>query len=126
MSGASDRTGDSRAGRLVWRTTAIALGVFALLAAAASPARDANPTAGIIPVSLGDVVKVTGAPVACVVRRQDGQRALDCRRTASQVGSYGTILTPTQVLVVRFESRKTARIVFQARHEQLRVHTCGG
>jgi hypothetical protein len=110
----------------VWRAAAIVLGVLALFAAAASATRNANAPMGIIPIALGDVVKVTGAPVGCIVRLQDGERALDCRRTEAQVGSYGTILTPTQVLVVRFESRKTARIVFQARHEKLRVHTCGG
>jgi 2-hydroxychromene-2-carboxylate isomerase len=114
-------------GAFVWRFAAIVLGVLALFAAAASATRNANtPPTGIIPIALGDVVKVTGAPVGCIVRIQDGERALDCRRTEAQVGSYGTILTPTQVLVVRFESRKTARIVFQARHEKLRVHTCGG
>jgi hypothetical protein len=79
-----------------------------------------------VPVSLGDIAKVTGAPIGCLVRRQNGERALDCRRAGVLAGSYGTILTPTQVLVLRFESRKVAKIVFQARHKQLRVHTCGG
>jgi hypothetical protein len=121
------------ANRLLWRAAAhvarigaLVAGVAALSAPAASPARNDSPPAGIIPVSLGDVAKVTGAPIGCLVRRQNGERALDCRRTGLQVGSYGTVLTPTQVLVVRFESRKTARIVFQARHGKLRVHTCGG
>jgi hypothetical protein len=124
------RAGPGRSGsgakRFVLRTAAVVVGVFALLVAAASPAPNATPPAGIIPISLGDVVKVTGAPVGCLVRQQDGRRALDCRRTSAQAGSYGTILTPTEVLVVRFESRKTARIVFRARHQKLRVHTCGG
>lgn len=108
------------------RAAAVVAAVSALVAAAASPARNAAPPAGIIPVSLGDVAKVTGAPIGCLVRRKDGERALDCRRTSVQVGSYATILTPTQVLVVRFESKKTARIVFQARNGKLRVHECGG
>jgi hypothetical protein len=115
-----------RAAALIAGVAAITVSAAALVAPAAAPARNDSPPAGIIPVSLGDVAKVTGAPIGCLVRRQSGERALDCRRTGLQVGSYGTILTPTQVLVVRFESRKTARIVFQARHGRLRVHTCGG
>jgi hypothetical protein len=78
-----------------------------------------------IPVTLGDVVKVAGAPVGCLVRRQDGYRALDCRRVGPLAGSYGTILTSRKVLVVRFESQKTAKIVFSAHHKRLRVQTCG-
>ena len=78
-----------------------------------------------IPVTFGDVVKVSGAPVGCAVRRQDGYAAVDCRRVGPLAGSYGTILTSRKVLVVRFESRKTARIVFSARHSRLRVQTCG-
>ena len=78
------------------------------------------------PVAFGDIAKVSGAPIGCLVRRQGGEAALDCRRAGDLTGSYGTILTKTQVLVVRFESPKVAKIVFQARHRQLRAHTCGG
>jgi hypothetical protein len=115
-----------RAAALVAGIAAFAVGLAALVAPADSPGRTDAAPAGIIPVSPGDVAKVTGAPIGCLVRRQSGERALDCRRAGALVGTYGTILTPTQVLVVRFETRKTARIVFQARHGKLRVHTCGG
>jgi hypothetical protein len=73
----------------------------------------------------GDIVKVNGTPIGCVVRRQDGYAALDCRRIGPLAGSYGTILTSRKVLVVRFENQRTAKVVFSARHKKLGVHTCG-
>jgi hypothetical protein len=78
-----------------------------------------------IPLAQGDIVKVTGAPIGCIVRRQDGYPALDCRRIGALAGSYGAILTSRKVLVVRFESQRTAKVVFSARHNKLGVHTCG-
>jgi hypothetical protein len=78
-----------------------------------------------IPLAQGDIAKVSGAPIGCVVRRQDGYPALDCRRIGPLAGSYGTILTSRRVLVVRFENQKTAKVVFSARHNKLGVHTCG-
>ena len=78
-----------------------------------------------IPLARGDIVKVTGAPIGCIVRRQAGYPALDCRRIGPLAGSYGTILTSRKVLVVRFENQTTAKVVFSARHRKLGVHTCG-
>jgi hypothetical protein len=78
-----------------------------------------------IPLAQGDIAKVTGAPIGCVVRKQDGYPALDCRRIGPLAGSYGTILTSRKVLVVRFENQRTAKVVFSARHKSLGVHTCG-
>jgi hypothetical protein len=78
-----------------------------------------------IPLARGDIVKVTGAPIGCVVRRQNGYAALDCRRIGPLAGSYGTILTSRKALVVRFENQRTAKVVFAARHSKLRVRTCG-
>jgi hypothetical protein len=77
-----------------------------------------------ITVAIGDVVKVSGAPIGCVARREGGERALDCRRIGPLTGTYGTILTGHRVLVIRFLSAKTAKVVFTARHRQLRTHTC--
>lgn len=77
-----------------------------------------------IPVALGDVVTVTNAPIACMARMHNGERALDCRRAGKLRGTYGTLLTPKEVLVVRFESEHVAKIVFQARHEHLGVRMC--
>ena len=78
-----------------------------------------------IPLAQGDIAKVTGAPIGCIVRKQDGYPALDCRRVGPLAGSYGTILTSRKVLVVRFENQRTAKVVFRARHSKLGVHTCG-
>jgi hypothetical protein len=111
------------------RATSLFLAACALVAPAAAfgwGKQTAGAPGGTVPIVLGDVAKVTGAPIGCLVRQQNGERALDCRRAGPLAGRYGTILTPTQVLVVRFESRKAAKIVFQARHQQPRVHTCGG
>jgi hypothetical protein len=78
-----------------------------------------------IPVSVGDIVKVSSAPLGCIVRFQNGLRALDCRKTGPIAGTYGAILTGKQVMVVRYESRKAGTIVFSAHHRNLRVKTCG-
>ena len=77
-----------------------------------------------IPIALGDVVAVTNAPIGCIARMHNGERALDCRRAGQLRGTYGTMLTPTEVLVVRFESEHVAKIVFQARHQHLGVRMC--
>ena len=78
-----------------------------------------------IPLAQGDIAKVTGAPIGCIVRKQDGYPALDCRRIGALAGSYGTVLTSRKVLVVRFESQSVAKVVFSARHNKLGVHICG-
>jgi hypothetical protein len=114
-------------GKATIRRAALLVGACTLVAPAAAYAwHEQAPPGSVIPVALGDIAKVSGAPIGCIVRRQNGEAALDCRRAGDLTGSYGTILTKTQVLVVRFESPKVAKIVFQARHRQLRAHTCGG
>jgi hypothetical protein len=86
--------------------------------------RDGAPDE-VIPVAVGDIVKVTGAPLGCVVRFQNGLRALDCRKTGPIAGTYGAIVTSKQLLVVRYQNQKAGRIVFSAHHRRLRVKTCG-
>jgi hypothetical protein len=107
---------------LVGVATALATAASALALASHGGARTAAPP---ISIQIGDIVKVSGAPVGCIARLQNGVRALDCRRVGPLVGTYGTILTGRQVLVVRFETAKTAKIVFSAHHRQIRTHTCG-
>jgi hypothetical protein len=80
----------------------------------------------LIPVGVGEIVKVSGVPIGCTVRRQDGQRALDCRRIGPLAGTYGTILTRTRLVVVRFDNARTGTIVFSAQHGRLRARTCEG
>ena len=99
---------------------ATAAGAFAL--AHHTDVRHGDPP---IAIQIGDIVKVSGAPVGCIARLQNGVRALDCRRIGALPGTYGTILTGRQVLVVRFDTAKTAKIVFSAHHRQRRTHACG-
>jgi hypothetical protein len=113
----SHRSGRRRATLAV--VTAFALGVPA--GAFAIAGRGEGTT---IPVALGDVVTVTNAPIGCMARMHNGERALDCRRAGALRGTYGTLVTPSEVLVVRFESEKVAKIVFQARHKRLGVRMC--
>jgi hypothetical protein len=126
MSGETEAGGNRR--RHPVRAYAVA--VAAVVAAAGAGAgvqlaRGGTPAAGpAIAVGQGDIVKVAGAPIGCVVRRQDAEPALDCRRVGPLRGTYGTILTPHRVLVVRFLSQSTARIVFTGRHGTPRSTTC--
>jgi hypothetical protein len=80
----------------------------------------------VVTLRMGDIVKVSGAPVGCVARQIDGFRAIDCRRIGSLSGTFGTILTSSRALVVRFDSSRTAQVVFVARHHIRRTRTCGG
>ena len=107
------------------RRLAMLVSALAVLAVPAAALGWRESQGATIPVAQGDIVKVNGAPIGCVVRRQDGYAALDCRRIGPLAGSYGTILTSRKVLVVRFENQRTAKVVFSARHKKLGVHTCG-
>jgi hypothetical protein len=78
-------------------------------------------------LSLGDRIRVDGAEVGCRVARLQGQGArvyVECRRAGPLEGSYGAYFGDERVLVVRFVDRKTARVVFTARHEGS-ARTCG-
>jgi hypothetical protein len=77
-------------------------------------------TDDVLSVSLGDVVQVDGAPVACRVTRlaRYGNRVfLDCRRAGRLAGSYGTYFGEREVLVVKFVGPRKAKTVLRARHE---------
>jgi hypothetical protein len=107
--------------------TLVGLATVLATSAAALALTHGGTTAKEMPigVQVGDIIKVSGAPIGCAVHFQSGERALDCRRIGPLAGTYGTILTAKRVLVVRFLSRKSAKIVFTAQHQQLRTHTCG-
>jgi hypothetical protein len=76
-------------------------------------------------VRAGDIVRVAGdANVGCRVRPHDGAETLDCRRAGSLAGSYGTLLNKNEVVVVRFESARVAKIVFAAKHGSLKITCC--
>jgi hypothetical protein len=117
--------GDPDGRRPRHRKLVVLLSALAILAAPAGAFGWRASQGSTIPLAQGDIAKVTGAPIGCIVRKQAGYPALDCRRIGPLAGSYGTILTGRKVLVVRFENQRTAKVVFSARHSKLGVHTCG-
>jgi hypothetical protein len=77
-------------------------------------------------LNAGDIVRVAGnANVGCRVKPHDGVETLDCRRAGPLTGTYGTLFNRNEVLVVRFESAKLAKIVFSAKHRNRKVTRCG-
>jgi hypothetical protein len=78
----------------------------------------------VVTIRLGDIVKVSDARVGCVARVEAGSRAIDCRRIGALRGTYGTILTGSKALVVRFTSGDAGRVVFVAHHGSARTRTC--
>jgi hypothetical protein len=71
-------------------------------------------------LKLGDRIQVAGAPIGCRVTRlaRHGEQVfLDCRRAGRLAGTYGTYLSGRDVLVARFSSSQSAKVVFRARHE---------
>jgi hypothetical protein len=117
--------GDPDRRRLRHRRLVVLASALAVLAVPAGAFGWRASQGSTIPLAQGDIAKVTGAPLGCIVRKQDGYPALDCRRVGPLAGSYGTILTSRKVLVVRFENQRTAKVVFSARHSKLGVHRCG-
>jgi hypothetical protein len=106
------------------RATLAVVTAFALGVPAGAFALSEHGGGATIPIALGDIVTVTNTPIGCIARLHNGERALDCRRAGPLRGTYGTLLTPKEVLVVRFESEKVAKIVFQAQHQRLGVRMC--
>jgi hypothetical protein len=101
----------------------IALGV--LVVPAVGPAwrtgRNVNPP---ITLKVGDIVRVSGAPIGCIVRVQAEVKTLDCRRIGALPGTYGTLLNGQSARVVRFETASIAKIVFSAQHRRNNTRTC--
>jgi hypothetical protein len=71
-------------------------------------------------LSVGDRFRVDGAPLGCRVARISSYAHrvfVDCRRAGQLRGTYGTLLSSREALVVRFRSAHTAKVVFQATQE---------
>jgi hypothetical protein len=108
----------------------LALGIIAASAAAAvalppatgitAPARAPH----VVPIAVGDGVQLRGTHVRCLAARLRGNGAVDCFREGELAGTYGTVITPTNVLVVRFKHGRSGTIVFAARQGQKRFTTC--
>jgi hypothetical protein len=99
----------------------IALGLAAWWPAdtrsAATPPRSGG---GEILIDVGDVVRVKGGAVGCRVTRRagfPGQKLLDCRRAGALPGTFGVFMGLRKLLVVRFEERSVARVVFTGTHQ---------
>ena len=96
-------------------TTALGCGWFASSLVAAPTSTGAE-----IVARLGDRVRVVGAPVACRVVRMGelgGRVVVDCRRGGTLEGTYGTLLTGREAVLVRYESSRTAKQVAVGVHE---------
>ena len=78
-------------------------------------------------VSLGDRIRVDGAPIGCRITRLAGHGErpyVECRRQGNPTGSYGVYFSGRDVLVARFRSSKEARVVFKRSHSTS-VERCG-
>ena len=96
------------------------LAAGALLAAAAavglvaSALAPAQPRADVLQVRVGDRIRVADAPIGCRVLRMQqlgGRVVIDCRRAGALRGTYGTLFSAREAVLVEFESRKTAKRV---------------
>lgn len=95
----------------------IALGGWLASSDAAGGAHATDPET--VTVRLGDRIRVAGAPVGCrVVRMQEFGRQLviDCRRAGALAGTYGTLITGREAVLIKFESKRTAKQVVVAQH----------
>jgi len=71
-------------------------------------------------LSVGDRFRVEDAPLGCRVTRvrEFGSRVfVDCRRGGLLTGSFGTLISEREAMIVHFRNARTAKVVFQAEHE---------
>jgi hypothetical protein len=67
----------------------------------------------------GDRIRVAGAEVGCRVKRMrqlEGRIVLDCRRGGRLQGTYGTLLTEREAILLRFLSSTTATRIATGTH----------
>jgi hypothetical protein len=72
-----------------------------------------------IVVRLGDRIRVADAPLGCrVVRMRElgGRVVVDCRRAGPLAGTYGTLTTARESALVRFRSKREAKLILVATH----------
>jgi hypothetical protein len=96
---------------------ACAAGIFGVRAGAAEKTRE-------VTIRVGDVVRVAGAGVGCKAIARDGVRTLDCRRAGPLPGTLDALVNSHRVIVARFETPTTARIIFSAEHASRVVTRC--
>jgi hypothetical protein len=103
-----------------------AVGVLAAgIVSAAALGAKLETSSRTVTVQSGDVIRVAGsANVGCKVRPRDGVETLDCRRAGPLAGTYGAMLNKKELLAVRFESSRVAKIVLVARHGNRKLTRC--
>ena len=103
----------------------VGLGVW--LGASGVASGTAQVSAHILVARPGDKVLVGGTPIACrVVRVRELEKrvAFDCRRSGPLPGTYGTLLTKREAVLVKFESASEAKVVAFAPHSD-QPRKCG-
>jgi hypothetical protein len=79
----------------------------------------AQPSRTVLEARIGDTIRVVDAPMGCRVfrmRQLGGRVTMDCRRAGALRGTYGTLFTAREAVVVRFESKRVAKRVAVAVH----------
>jgi hypothetical protein len=99
---------------------ALVVGATAALSPLVPGAPLAARTGKAVTVQAGDRVVVRGEQLGCRVARiaeLGGRTVVDCRRAGPLAGTYGTMISRTEALIVRFRGGRTAQTVYTARHE---------
>ena len=76
-------------------------------------------------LSVGDSFVVPGAKIGCQVTRRGGSVLVECRRAGKAKGTYGTFISSKTVRVAKFQSSRTAQVVFTAK-QRGKWRACGG
>jgi hypothetical protein len=99
-------------------------GLALIEARATEPATAAQLRANrTLDLDIGDVVRVAGTGIGCMVKKKDGAKVLDCRRAGEANGTYGAMFDERRVRIIRFQG-EIAKTVFFARHRHSRTKTC--
>jgi hypothetical protein len=84
----------------------------------------AGSRASQLTIDVGDVVQVAGGDIGCKVVRRRLVKTLDCRRAGPLPGTFGVMIDKERVVVARFETAHTAKIILSAHHGRRTVSRC--
>jgi len=101
------------------------LGLAAFTATALASPGQIAPTPTQHALSVGDSFVVPGAKIGCEVTRRGGSVLVECRRAGKAKGTYGTFFSSKTVRVAKFQSSRTAQVVFTAK-QRGKWRVCGG
>jgi hypothetical protein len=101
------------------------LGLAAFTATALASPGQIAPTPTQRALNVGDSFVVPGAKIGCQVTRRGGSVLVECRRAGKAKGTYGTFFSSKTVRVAKFQSSRTAQVVFTAK-QRGKWRTCGG